>query len=488
MPSVLSLKKIPVYVWIPPTFAPIYKIELVKGTSGTTYDITDIIYEGNYTDGITQTIGNFEFTVDNTNETYTGVFALYDTIKISIDYGTDATTIRFKGMIEKVSQRGEKLIVSGRSVAARVMGITVTKSYTNQYTHDIIIDLLSSYASYITTTNVDTVDITDTQVTVNWYQRPFWECILELCSRATYDFYIDTNFDANYFVSNTRQNANECVVHEYNLIETGDFAPDLSVLKNRIIVYGNKVEDQQIIYTAEDTDSITAYDLKEEIINDTSLVTVSQAEARADYELASKKDPPIIGEVTSLILPTITPGEQIRISDPMSNLQPAYYAIQKYTHSFSNDEPPQTTLTVQKEINTVYTILKKRITFETQAVSMDNPNEMKYSIIDDFSVDLGTHTNTAIANGRLYATSGGGYWVSEVTNAETDATTAEFRVKGDQLVAGMQYFVSTNNGLFYQSITPNTAITLTPPGRVIKVKVLFNITTPQIDSYSLLYK
>jgi hypothetical protein len=149
-----------------------------------------------------------------------------------------------------------------------------------------------------------------------------------------------------------------------------------------------------------------------------------------------------------------------------------------------------TVLTIQKELTTIPKILKKRIKFETEAVTMDNPNEMKYSIVDDFNTDTGTHTNTEIYSGRLYATVTDGNWVSDTYTAESDATIAELRVKGDQLAPGMIYYVSTNNGVYFQEISGlNTPITLTPPGKYIKVKIRFNSsTTPQIDSYSLLYK
>ena len=485
MPAVRSLTGIPVFAWIPPSNSGIYKIEIEKA-NGTTYDVTDIIHEGSYTDGATDTIGSFSFKIDNSEETYSGVFSLYDKVNVYLDYEETATTLRFRGMIEKVAYGSNVVIVSGRGTSARVMGTTVTYSTTG-YTHDILSYILTTYASYITQTNIDTTEETDTSIYVNWYQKPFWECVIELCNRAGYDCYIDSSFDCHYFVSGSRLNTTECVVHEQNLLETGEFAPDLSILKNRVIVYGAKIEDQQIVWTEEDEDSIDSYDVKEMIINDTNIVTVAQAEARAEYELSLYKDPPTVGEVTSLGLPTLLPGQKVRISDPLNNLPPGYYNIQKFTQKFSNDEPFETVLTVQKEISTLPKILKKRITFENQAVEMENPNEMRYSWIFDFNTDSGTHDSTEISNGVLKTDGGAsGTWISEVKTLSETALSCELRAKVN--LTGSNYFVSVDDGISWQSINLNTLLTLSPPGSNLKIKIELNSATAEVDSLCLLYK
>lgn len=487
-PAVRSLKTIPIFAWIPPTGSPNYVILLEDSTTGTTYDITDRIINGEYTDGVTETIGNFNFTIDNSDQFYINVISVYDKIKIYYDYNATPSTLKFQGLIERVSNQNENLRVSGRSTGSRVMGITVTYSTSNSYTHDILQSILTTYATYITQTNIDTTESTDTQVTINWYQKPFWECVLELCNRAGYDAYIDSSFDFHYFVSGSLENTTDAVVHESNLIETGDFAPDLSNVKNRIIVYGGIVEDQQIIWTEQDDTSITNYDVRELIINDTNIITVGQAEARAEYELSLLKDPPTVGEVTSIGLPTISPGEKVRISDPINGLDPDYYVIQKFIHKFSNDEPPMTILTVQKEINTIPKILKKRITFETQAIDKTNPNEMRYSWFFDFNTDSGTHSNTEISDGVLKTdASSSGTWISPTNSITNNATACELRVKGESL-PGTLYYVSTDSGVTYQSISLNTSLTLSPPGPNLRIKIEINSASTLIDAISLLYK
>jgi len=484
---VKSLKKIPVHVFIPPIYDPIHKIEIVGSN---TYDVTDIIHSGEITNGVTDTIGTFKFVVDNSEETYTDAFSLYDVVNVYLDYATTATTLRFKGLIEKVSKAENTIIVTGRSTAAKVMGITVTKQYTSEYTHTILENLISSYSDVLTTTNIDTTESTDTQITVSWNQKPFWECILEICSKAGYECYIDENYDVHYFVSNTRNNTTDVIVHDQNLFETGDFAPDLSIVKNRIIVYGAKIEEMQIIATAEDTDSQTAYGIKEEIINDSTIITTAQAQARADYELAAKKDPPIIGDVISYGLATLAPGERLRISDPQNGIAPNYYPIQKYTHKFSNDEPMQTTVTITKETSTLPRILKKRITFETQSTEFENINELRYSWIFDFNTDSGTHSDTQITEGVL--NTGGevtGTWISDNLSVTSDITACELRANGDNLPGNVNYYISTDGGVVWQLVSNlNTLFTPNPPGSTLKLKIVINSATTNLDSLMLLYK
>lgn len=488
MPATRSLRGIPIHVWIPPTMDMEFKIEIVD-SSGNTYDITDEIVEGEYTDGVTETIGNFIFTIDNDDQSFTDKFSLYDEIRIYMDYATSATTKVFIGLIEKVSTKEEDIIITGRAIASRVMGITVTYA-ASDYTHEILSTILTNHASYITQSNIDTTESTDKSVVVNWYQKPFWECVQELCNNSGYDAYIDADSDFNYFVSGIRDNSTEAVVHDHNLEEVGDFTPDLSFVYNRIIVYGAKVKDQQVLWTEDDDDSISSYDVRELVINDSNIITVAQAEARAVYELSLNKDPPIIGEVTSLGLATILPGERIRISDPDSNLQPDYYNIQKFTHRFSSDDVPLTVLTIKKEGNTLSKVLKKRIVFETESTEKENPNEMRFSWINTFDSDSGIHSDTEITEGVLKLQSGKstGTWISDLKTVSSNVSAFELRIRGGA-IPGTECYVSIDGGNRWQVVSNlNTSYDSFPSGINLKLKIVLNSASSQIDSLALLYK
>jgi len=482
--SLGNSKPIPIYVWIPPIYNPVYKIEVV--TSSNTYDITSIMIEGEYTDGITETIGSFEFKIDNSSEIYTDLFSPYDKVNIYMDYGATATTKVFTGKIERISKTNNSLVLTGRSSAIRTIGKNVTYSVTNTKRSDVLKAIINKYFDYITTNNLED---DDTLIDVDYEEKPFWEVVEELCLAAGYDAYIDQDFDFHYFQSGSRQNTTEAVVHNANIVDVGDFSPDLQLVYNKVRVYGKSINDLPIFATAEDSSSQSQYDVKELTIHDTSINTVEQAQARADYELSVNKDPPIIGSVLSLGLPTIKPGEQIRISDPQNGLEPKYYTIQKFTHKFSNDDPFMTELTIQKERTTVSQILKKRIKFEFSSSEKNNPNELDHSYLITFDSDSGTHTNTEIDTniGVLKVASGSssGVWISDNYEVDENITVAEVRLSGNNL-GGSSVYISLTGGEPYTPITLKQANAQS--GNNIRIKVALANANAELKTIAVYYK
>ena len=350
---------------------------------------------------------------------------------------------------------------------------------------DYLADEYKYFDGIITKNNINA---SSTTVTVNWYQKSFWECVLELCNASGFDAYIDTIYDMHYFEAGSITNSTEKIVHGYNLLETGDFSPDLTFVKNKIQVYGASVDGLPIFATAEDSASQTAYGLKEEKISDSNITSYTQASAKADYELAVKKDPPTIGEITSLGLPTLAPGEKMAISDPENGIQPTNYTIIKYSHKFSNDEPFKTVVTISKERSSVPKILKSRLKFEQEATAQDNPEEYEFGKIYDFNTSEGTFTDTMISQGFLKTTGGAdGNWVSPLTISSSNVTTCEVRAKGSQ-IEGTTFFVSVDNGITWQSLAINTPKTLDPQGINLRAKIQINSASTQIDTFCFMYK
>jgi len=484
MASVRSLKRVKAAVWKPPVYGALYKIEITRLDGTITDDITDIIFEGEVIDGVTDTIGNFSFTLDNSGENYTGVWSGGEILRLYIDYATSATTARFRGRIEKVSYQDQKIKIIGRSYSAKLLDITVTQTYSDMETSEIVKDLLDNYASDITYTNVNE---SDTNVTITWYQKPFWECIRELCHASGFDAYVDSNLDFHYFESGTINNTTEAVVHDSNLFEVGDFAYDHSLIKNRIIIYGANIGDLPLIYTTEDSGSISDYGIKELIIQDTNIVTMTQAEERADYELNLSKDPPLMGDVTSIGLATIQPGENVRISAPSSNLNPNYYKILTYKHKFEGFM--KTTLTIEKEPKKIYHILRDRISNEQNIAEMPNPNEMRFSWNFDFESETGNHTNTEIIDGVLKTVSGQttGTWISDVKTLDNNVIACDLRAAGTAL-SGTLWYVSTDSGQTWQTISNLNTNKNLIHGKNLRIKVELKSASTQINSLCLLYR
>lgn len=474
----------PISIFVPPPFSPDYKIEVITSTE--TIDITRDLIEGNYTDGITETIGNFQFNIDNANQQYSDRISLYDQIKIYLDYGTP-TSLVFTGLIERPAKTEGRMQLVGRSSAVRTIGKLVTYSATDTARSTILRDITTKYFDGI----ISLTGIQDDTglATVNYNEKPFWEVVQELCSAGSYDAYVDANFVLYYFPSGSIINETEAIVSDINLIETSDFSPDLQSVTNRVKVYGKDEDNIRIIATAEDATSQADYDIKETVITDTSLLTEQEAQDRANFELSKNLVPPIVGTVQSLLLPTLKPGERLRISDSNNGLMPSEegYTIQKFTHNFSNDEPPQTEITVQKERSSIPQILKKRIKFEYTISDTNNSNEMKYSKLFNFDIDNGTHTNTFIESGSLFATSLPAQWVSEAFTIGTTPSSFEGRLGGNNL-AGCSIFISSDDGTTYTYLPSGLSVDVTPEIEQYKVKIVFDSTATELKTAGVYYQ
>lgn len=482
-PRVRSIKKITPRVWIPPNFTALFKIEVVRSDGVTTDDITDLILGGRLTDGVNETIGDFDFTLDNSAEDFTNVWTGNEIINIYIDYATTATTKRFRGRLEKVSYPNNNVRIKGRTESHKMLDLTVTKSGNNVETSVVLSELIDTYIPSFTKNNIN---VSTKNYTFNWYQKPFWEAAQELANASGFSIYVDVNLDVHYFESGSVNNTTEAVVHESNLLEVGDFAQDQSLVKNRIIVYGSETDGIPLIATSEDTTSISSLGIKELIVEDNNIITFNQAQERADFELSLAKDPPIVGEIKSMGLATIQPGENIQISASLSNLDPKFYKIISYTNNF--DGFMTTTLKIEKEPRKIYHIIKDRISKEQTIKERPNPNEMRFTYLDPFDSSSGDHTNTVIVDGVIKTDgSSSGTWISDIIALSSNATAGEIRVVGNT-ISGTVFSVSTDSGVTFQTMSIDTAVNFSPPGQNLKIKIELNSSETQIQSIGLLYK
>lgn len=482
------IKPIPVYVWIPPAEGSIHKIEVSDGT--TDYDVTDVVIGGEYKYGITETIGTFKFTIDNSGQFYSNKFNVYDVVNVYLDYGTTASTIRFKGIIERVSKKNSNIIVEGRGPGTKIISKNVTYSATNKSRSTILSEIISAnFSGVLTTTNLETDSTTKT---VNYFEKPFWDIVGEICNEAGYDSYIDTSFDFHYFSSTSRTNTTEAVVHEYNLIDTFDFSPDASNIFNKVRVYGADVGSLPLIASAKDTTSQGIYEIRELKINDSNITTPAQAQARADFELSLNKDPPTIGTIVSLGLPTLLPGEQLRVSDPLNEINPGFYKVFEFRHVFSNDEPFKTEVTIQKQRTNIPDILRRSLKFDSDTSANPNPNDMDFSLIEDFNLDVGTHTDTEIEDGVLKLQTGQsiGSWLSNNVTLTSHISTIEARMEGSNL-SNTNVFVSTDGGLTFNQVAglgAPSSLTITDSiANNLQFRVDLVSANTEIDTIGILY-
>jgi len=263
----------------------------------------------------------------------------------------------------------------------------------------------------------------------------------------------------------------------------------LSFVINRVIVYGAQQEGIQVIYTAEDSESITTYGAREEIISDSNVTDYNQAKELAEYHLSIKKDPPQIGEITGILLATIQPGESIGLSDPQNNVPTGTYDILSYKHRLDMERTLITIVKVNKEPRKFSHILKKMVERDNaKQQTTINPEEMRFSYDFLFDSDTGTHSDTEITDGVLKPTAATGTWTSPSRGMSSDIDKVYLILTGEVLT-DVTVSVSGDDGNTYQAITNRTALTLSSAkGNSLKVKVDFSSADPQIKSLSMQYK
>ena len=479
-----SRKPIPVYIFIPPVYGAKHKITVTR-SDGTIDNLTNIIYKGEVKDGVTETIGGFSFEVDNSSGTYNGLWKGNEIVKLYLDYSTSATTLRFRGRIENVSYQNNRIKIVGRSETLKILEVNVNYSVTAE-TSTILKSLFDSYATDFTYANVTT---STTTATVNWYQKPMFECIQELCRVAGFDFYIDANLDAHYIEIGSVKNTTEAVVHGMNILSIDDFGQDYSLIKNKVIVEGQDIEGLPLISSSTSTDPSygMSSDLgkRESIVKDENVTTQTQAEERAASELAFSLNPNTVGEAICMGLATIQPGEQIKISAPDSNLPPANYTIVSYKHTFGGFM--KTTLVINKEAIKLQRILRDRIATDKK-INVKNLYGMDYSWNFDFESDSGTHSNTEIIGGVLKTDgSADGTWTSDLLELDSDVTGVELKLNGSSL-ARTKGFLSTNGGVSYRQIYGTGSSLTIQSGRKLKLQIIFVSANTQVEGLALLYK
>src|SRR3990167_892374 len=151
--SIRSLKVIRPIIWIPPIYTASYKLT-VERDDGTIDDLTNLAHAFEINDGVTESIGSFSFELYNPNETYTDVWNGNEIFRYYSDYASTATTLRFRGRIERVSYENNAIKVSGRGEALFFMEKTVTQSYTSANCDTILKDLIDKYGAGFTYNNV----------------------------------------------------------------------------------------------------------------------------------------------------------------------------------------------------------------------------------------------------------------------------------------------------------------------------------------------
>jgi len=410
------------------------------------------------------------------------------------DYGTPST-LRFKGIVEKVGYKDEEITLSGRSFGFLLLTRTITKSYTNTETSVILKDILASDATEFNN-DLSYINESSKSITVNWSEKPILDCIKELCNAANFDFYIDVNNAVHYFEKRSIINQEEAIVHGINLESVGNFGPDITSVINKVRVYGQSLIGTPIVATSSDDESINEYYLRMQVINDTNVASYAQAIQRTEYELEQNKNAPIVGEISTLPamgLPSIQPGEMLSISAPDNGIEPGLYRVVSYTHDIGHEVVLKTKVKIEKLKFNIPVAFKNVIDTTQQLSNITNPYHLDYSFNMPFT-DYSTtdyYNNVEITTVlRCMPGFTSGTWVSITRIASLNITKLHLIVTGENL-SGTVYEFSVDNGNTWETITENTLYSygtnFTGIGNQLKLRITLKSDTTNVKSACLLY-
>ncbi len=477
MPTRHATKRIRPMHWLVPN-TPFYDLKIDSISKKTE------IWSAECTRAICPEIGTFKIVLDNNNETYSELYVGGETVEFFIDR-TDGTTLKFKGEVDSVfapsdESKGFTITLSGNHISGELLTILVTESYDGDtLISDILDDLNTKYLTGYTM-NYTSSDVT-TKPTVNWNEKPFWECINDLRklveptgTAKLADAYVDDNKNLNMFDENTIENNNDAIVMGTTLITAPTGVGKQSLTKrDKIKVYGESGGIPII--------STSGTGTKEEALFDSKVNTINMASEFSAANLIVKNQEPREGEAGCFLLPSINPGDFIWYANSPQKIQ-EQIKLYKYTHRFPN-ERTTAFLQTSREIPHIF---KKRVETELALQTVTNPFRMNNTLIhlvfDSISEVTAKDGNVDVVDGVIKLTTGAeGTFTKTFTSTES-ITSIHLQVIGSN-ITGVRYEFSTDGGENPQDIVPETEITV-PAGTSIWLKVHLDASS-EIDTLAV---
>jgi len=470
MPRITDIKQ-KGFIWLPRESPAIYDIKINSES------IKTKIWSAEFTRAVCPEIGFFKIILDNNNAEYTDKFTHDTGVELFIDF-VDGTTRRFYGLIDTLKNvyddKGFTIEVAGNHISGELLNITVTESFNAGHTiSEILTQLNTTYLSGYTI-NYTCTD-TATKPTINWNNKPFWECIFDLTKLVNADTYVDDNKIIQFFDKNSILNENETIVWNDTLISTEGLGTETLTKKDKIIVYGDDGEGLPII-------SVSGTGTKESVIFDSKITTENMADelSNAEYSVASQTN--LEGKAISFILPSLQPGQKIWITNPTMNILDSY-PIYKYTHKFYDE---QTECFIQTDKDTPH-LFKKRIENELALQTITNPYKCTTSLnltFDSYDELTAHDSNISLSEGKVKLSSGVEGTFTATKTLTSNISFIHLKAVGSNLI-GTTYQFSTDGGDTIMYIIPEAKITV-PAGTSIWIKVNINSASTEMDSLAVL--
>ena len=248
------------FIWLPPEKDLVYTVYIDET------DETSNYFTAEFTKAICPETGSFKIELINAGGKYTDKFSQNGIVQFYADYEGSGPTKRFEGNIDTIknvfdNSKGYTLVLEGGHVSTKELIRThVTASYSGEKTCDeifkeIVDDNLTGY----TYTNVSA---STEKPVINWSNKPFWDCVNDLCKLAKsggrFDAYCDDSKDFHFFEEKSIHNSTEAIVWNQTLVSTSGLGTQSLDTRNYVQVLGDDGTGIPIISTSEDTASQSA--------------------------------------------------------------------------------------------------------------------------------------------------------------------------------------------------------------------------------------
>jgi len=458
-----------------------WKVEITNTTTSETWDVTDTVSLSN---GLGQYLSKWDG--GETIDVYGEYLDVIPTNKL------------FSGKIDNVffslGTNGYISTLECRQTP-ELVDIKIVEQFDNVLVTSAIQQIVDTYyTGLITYTGMPSSTV---RFTGNFRHTPGITAFKELAEKAGFDVFIDTNNNLEVFTKESRNNTDEAVSYETNLINFPKYGKDRTKEYNRIVVYGK--EDNNIILLKTEEDAASQADLwrKDNVITNNSLVNMTEIQEFADIELSKSINREEEGSASVLGMTTIKPGENCVINVPYCGAD-GYHNIRAVTHNFTNGGFI-TTLQIKDKQQTMTELFLDRIDAEERLKPYSNLNNMtdSYTVFFNESpsvvvlADCEIYTDIDNVYLKMTDVDTGGTCTSDTVTADANVVQCELRAKlnfpNQELCS---FNVSNNGGATWETTTLGTLHTFISSGNQVRFRINLegdSTHNPIFESACLLY-
>jgi hypothetical protein len=368
------------------------------------YTWNSLLYEADSCN-ITLDNSNGRF-VDLTNESLNPIYIGGETITIDFDYGSGTTRV-FKGKLHSLKFNRNK--IRSCTLFARKLPKLLDRKirgYYNGNPKTLVKNIIDTYFSdIISYTNFEINAPTSQTIEITYSDYAF-RVIQEIFELCVWDGYFDSDasdtgkIDIDGFSKGTKNNLTFALIDGVNILNLSNFGFDTLDEFNNIQAQGNSTAGEQIIYTVQDSTSISNLWQRDLDVNDSKIESIEQAKIKADAELSNNSGLGKKGSITSIASKDIIPCKKIKVSSQYDGVFGDFIPAKI---SYTLWKTATMSVELDREQKGITEIIFDRIKSEENLRPAGNNNDMLFSLNlpfddDSYVVSLG---DAEILNGQL---------------------------------------------------------------------------------------